>query len=143
MTLRRTGVLGLAIVGMVAIVSVAAACGGNETTTTVPSVPTTQPSPTTSEPEPTTTPPFPTITGVTPREGSTAGGTSVVITGTDFTGLRDALAVTFGGIAATAYTVDSPTQITATAPANEAGTVRVKVSTSHGASANTAADEFT
>ena len=41
------------------------------------------------------------------------GGTSVTITGTNFTG---ATAVTFGGIAATSFTVNSATQITAVAP---------------------------
>jgi len=43
--------------------------------------------------------------------GSTAGGTSVTITGTDFTG---ATAVTTGGVAAASCTVDSATIISAT-----------------------------
>ncbi len=53
----------------------------------------------------------PTITSFTPTSGG--AGTSVVITGTNFTG---ATAVTFGGAAATTFTVNSPTQITATVP---------------------------
>ena len=40
----------------------------------------------------------PTVTSVSPNSGPAAGGTSVTITGTNFTG---ATAVTFGGTAAT------------------------------------------
>ena len=69
----------------------------------------------------------PAITGLSPNLGPLAGGTSVIITGTDFTGLSGASAVTFGGVNATTYTVDSATQITATAPAHAAGTVQVQV----------------
>jgi len=57
--------------------------------------------------------PLPTIASLTPASGTTAGGTSVVIAGTDLAG---ATAVTFGGLPAT-FTVDSATQITATSPA--------------------------
>ncbi|MGW4371775.1 IPT/TIG domain-containing protein [Nocardia takedensis] len=56
----------------------------------------------------------PSLTGITPNQGSTAGGTTVVLTGT---GLTDVTAVSFGGVAATSFTVDSDTQITAVAPA--------------------------
>ena len=51
-----------------------------------------------------------------------AGGTSVVITGTGFTG---ATAVKFGSTVASSYTVNSATQITATSPAGSAGTVDI------------------
>jgi hypothetical protein len=54
----------------------------------------------------------PTITSFNPTTGPP--GTAVVITGTNLTG---ATAVTFGGALA-AFTVDSPTQITATVPNN-------------------------
>jgi hypothetical protein len=64
----------------------------------------------------------------------------VTITGTDLSG---ATAVSFGGTAAAGFTVDSGTQITATAPAHAAGTVDVSVTTAFGASANTGADDFT
>ncbi|MGA2521839.1 MAG: IPT/TIG domain-containing protein, partial [Acidimicrobiales bacterium] len=69
--------------------------------------------------------PAPTITGVSPTSGSTGGGTTVTVTGTGFTG---ATAVHFGSSPATTYTVNSPTQITATAPA-ATGTVDVTVTT--------------
>src|SRR5204862_405130 len=41
------------------------------------------------------------------------------------------------------FTVDTPTQITATAPAHAAGLVDVSVTTVGGTSANTAADDYT
>ncbi|WP_414631901.1 IPT/TIG domain-containing protein, partial [Brevundimonas sp. UBA4553] len=54
-----------------------------------------------------------------------AGGTSVIISGTNFSG---ATAVTFGATAASGFTVNSATQITATAPAGT-GTVDIRVTT--------------
>lgn len=60
--------------------------------------------------------PAPTITAVNPKAGSFKGGTKVTITGTDLTG---ASAVTFGGIAAKRFTVDSESKITAVAPARK------------------------
>src|SRR5262249_57745762 len=56
----------------------------------------------------------PTVTSVNPNTGPTSGGTSVTITGTNFSG---ATAVRFGSNAAGSFTVDSATQITATSPA--------------------------
>jgi uncharacterized protein YhjY with autotransporter beta-barrel domain len=82
----------------------------------------------------------PTVTSISPTYGPTAGGTSVVITGTNFTG---ATAVTFGGIAATSFTVNNATSINATSPAKSAGTVDVRVTTTGGTSATSAADQFT
>ncbi len=76
----------------------------------------------------------PTITTVSPASGTTNGGTSVVLTGTGFTG---ATGVTFGGAAATAFTVNTDTQITATAPAHAAGAVNVSVTTSGGTGTRT------
>lgn len=81
----------------------------------------------------------PTVTGVSPTSGSTAGGASVVITGTNFTG---ATAVNFGATAAS-YVVNSATQITATSPAGTAGLVDITVTTAAGTSATSAADQFT
>ncbi|MBC6981447.1 S-layer family protein, partial [Caulobacter sp. 17J80-11] len=82
----------------------------------------------------------PTVTSISPTAGPTSGGTTVVITGTNLSG---ATAVVFGATAATAYTINSATQITATAPAGSAGTVDVRVTTAGGTSATSAADQFT
>ena len=83
---------------------------------------------------------LPTVTGVSPATGVTAGGNTVTVTGTGFTG---ATAVSFGtGNNASVVTVVSPTQITATVPAHAAGTVDVRVVTPGGTSANTAADDY-
>ena len=91
----------------------------------------------TATPTPT---PTPSVTGISPTSGPTAGGTSVTITGTGFTG---ATSVTFGSTAATSYTVNSATSITATSPADSAGTVDITVTTSEGTSATSSADQFT
>ena len=81
----------------------------------------------------------PTVTSVSPTSGSTAGGTSVTITGTNF---DSAYAVKFGTVAASSYTVNSSTSITATSPAESAATVDITVSTTFGTSATSAADQF-
>jgi hypothetical protein len=84
---------------------------------------------------------LPGVTAVSPRSGAPAGGTMVTITGTDFTG---ATAVRFGTVAATAFTVNNATQITATAPAQAAGTVvDITVTTPAGTSPTTPADRYT
>ena len=83
----------------------------------------------------------PTVTAISPIAGPAAGGTTVVITGTNFIG---ATAVRFGTVNATSFTVNSATQITAVSPAGTVGsTVQVSVTTPAGTSANTAADDFT
>lgn len=82
----------------------------------------------------------PTVTAVTPSKGSTAGGTGVSITGTNFSG---ATAVTFGGTAATSFTVNSATSITATSPSGSAGAVDVTVVTPNGSSATSSVAVFT
>ncbi len=73
-------------------------------------------------------PAAPTITSIAPSSGTTAGGTSVVITGTDLTGAT----VNFGSTAATSVVVNSATQVTAVSPAGSAGAVDVSVTTSAG-----------
>ncbi len=72
----------------------------------------------------------PTVTSISPAKGPAAGGTTVTITGTNFSG---ATGVTFDGTAAS-YTVNSDTQITATAPAGT-GTANIRVTTAGGPSA--------
>ena len=106
---------------------------------------------------------LPAVTGVSPASGSTAGGSTVTITGT---GLADATGVRFGGAAGT-ITSDSGTRITATSPPSTgtaaitvtsaavtadsgrqitgtgAGTVDISVTTRFGTSKTTAADRYT
>ncbi|WP_280475391.1 IPT/TIG domain-containing protein, partial [Nocardia asiatica] len=67
---------------------------------------------------------MPTITSLAPASGPMSGGSSVVITGTGFTGAGP-LIVRFGTVATT-FTIDSGTRITAVAPAGT-GTVQVTV----------------
>ena len=57
--------------------------------------------------------PLPTVTGLTPSSGTNNGGTSVVITGTNFIGVTG---VKFGAFNAASFNVDSATQITAVSP---------------------------
>ena len=83
--------------------------------------------------------PAPTITGVNPTSGPESGGTTVTITGTDFSGATD---VEFGTTAATDFRVDSPSQITAVAPAGS-GIRDVTVTTPSGTSAASRADLYT
>jgi lipoprotein-anchoring transpeptidase ErfK/SrfK len=85
----------------------------------------------------------PTITGLSVASGPTVGGTTVVITGTGFSGLSGASAVSFGGTDAAGYVVLSETQISAVIPAHTSGTVDISVIAAGGPSANTAADDFT
>ncbi|WP_245714162.1 IPT/TIG domain-containing protein, partial [Nocardia vaccinii] len=65
----------------------------------------------------------PALSTISPSQGSTAGGTTVTLTGTGLTGVT---AVNFGATPATSFTVDSATQITAVAPAGT-GIVSVTV----------------
>jgi DNA-binding beta-propeller fold protein YncE len=82
----------------------------------------------------------PSVTSVSPDCGPAAGGTTVVIAGSGFTG---ASVVDFGSTAASSYTVNSDTQVTATSPAGSSGTVDITVTTSGGTSATGSGDKFT
>ena len=82
---------------------------------------------------------MPVVTLVSPSTGVAAGGTSVTISGSGFTG---ATSVTFGGTSAT-FTVVSDTSITATSPAHANGTVHVIVTGTGGSSSATSADNYT
>jgi hypothetical protein len=73
----------------------------------------------------------PSVTGVSPNQGPVSGGTTVTLTGANFSG---ATAVRFDGVAAASYTVDSATQITAVTPAHVAGPAAVTVTTPSGTS---------
>ena len=81
----------------------------------------------------------PTITGLSRSTGPSGGGSSVVITGTNFI---SGSTVAFGANNVTTFTIDSTTQITATSPAGT-GTVDVRVSNQGGTSAESVADNFT
>ncbi|WP_160861951.1 putative Ig domain-containing protein [Shinella kummerowiae] len=80
------------------------------------------------------------VTGISPASGPASGGTVVTITGAN---LSEATGVTFGGVAASAYTIDSGTQITATAPAGTAGAVSVLVTAPVGRTAIGTGNQFT
>jgi len=76
--------------------------------------------------------PAPTISSISPNSGPRAGGTSVTISGTNFS---SGATVTFGGNAVTNVNVTSGTTITATTPAHNEGAVDVTVTNSDGQSA--------
>ena len=73
--------------------------------------------------------PAPTITSVDPASGPIAGGTLILIYGTNFTG---ATSVKVNGVAAKIEEVDTETLIIATTPAGTAGAKSVAVTTAGG-----------
>ena len=83
--------------------------------------------------------PAPAVTGLSPTSGPTSGGTTVTISGANFTG---ATSVKFGTATAT-FTVNSATSITATSPSGSSGAVDVTVASSTGTSTTSSADRFT
>lgn len=70
----------------------------------------------------------PSISGIAPNSGPTAGGQSVVISGSN---LASASSVTFGGVAAT-LGANSATSITVTTPPHAAGAADVVITTANG-----------
>lgn len=80
----------------------------------------------------TTLPPAPTVTSISPNTGSTAGGTDVLITGSNFTGVTG---VTFGGVPVLSFSVISTIQISCTTPAGTVGAKSVIVTTAGGSNA--------
>ncbi len=79
----------------------------------------------------TTPTPSPTLTGLSPASGTTAGGTAIALTGTNFAA---GATVTIGGTAATSVVVASATRITAVTPAGAVGPRDVRVTLSGGQS---------
>jgi hypothetical protein len=75
----------------------------------------------------------PTVTFVSPVSGPLAGGTTITISGTAFTG---ATAVSVGGSAATSFNVFGDVAILAITPAGSAGAASVQVITPGGTSVN-------
>jgi hypothetical protein len=82
----------------------------------------------------------PTVLSVSPAFAGTAGGVTVTIRGTGFTG---ASRIDFGKTPSAVFTVNSSSSITAAAPAEGAGAVDVTVTTADGTSTVSAADHFT
>lgn len=85
---------------------------------------------------PSTAPPQ--VTGIFPATGATAGGDSITISGSGFTGATE---VDFGGVSV-AITAISDTAITVTSPPGS-GTVDITVVTPNGTSLTSTADRFT
>jgi IPT/TIG domain len=83
---------------------------------------------------------IPSITSISPTSGPAVGGTSVTITGTNFSG---ASTVLFGKVSATSFTVNSSTSITAVSPAQPEALHNIYVTNPDGTSLQVAADEFT
>jgi IPT/TIG domain/Carboxypeptidase regulatory-like domain len=83
--------------------------------------------------------PLPSVTSLYPSSGPTAGKTTVIITGTYFTGVTGVL---FGSQQAKVRQTSS-NQLSATAPASSPGTVDVLVQTLSGTSPVTSADRYT
>jgi hypothetical protein len=76
-----------------------------------------------------------TVTAVLPGAGSTAGGTAVTVTGTNFVA---GSVVRFDGTAASSVMVLSPTSLVAVTPARPVGAVAVSVATPGGATGSLA-----
>jgi hypothetical protein len=81
----------------------------------------------------------PTVAHVSPDRGTTTGGSSVTVDGTNFS--PDA-SVHFGTVPSASVSVASSTALTATVPASAAGKVHVTVTTGAGTSATSAADIY-
>ncbi len=88
----------------------------------------------TAGPLPYTYVPVPTATGLDPDHGGTAGGTTVVVTGSGF--VPGNTFVTIGGVVvpASQVNVTSPTSLSFVTPAHDAGAVDVVVTTPFGSS---------
>jgi IPT/TIG domain/FG-GAP repeat len=85
--------------------------------------------------------PPPVVMGVSPTEGPTEGGTTVTISGSNFTDAETM--VDFGKVPAKSFEVNSEGTITAESPKHEAGTVHVTVDDVAGKSTESESDQFT
>jgi len=85
--------------------------------------------------------PLPVVSGLNPDHGNSTGGQVVKVTGT---GLAFPRSVKFGTVAATSFSADSDSQITAVAPAGTVGTMaNVTVMTMGGTSVTGAGNQYT
>jgi len=83
---------------------------------------------------------IPVINSVTPEMGNAAGGTSVAITGSKFSGTTSVL---FGNTPAASFVVHSDSSITATSPAHVPEVTSVTITTSNGTSETSIDSYFT
>lgn len=84
----------------------------------------------------------PVILSMTPASGPQAGGTKVIINGSNFTSStqQGPPTITFGGVQATHVSVVSPTQVVVMTPSHPAGPVPVEVTNSSGESTSSTGD---
>ena len=83
----------------------------------------------------------PQVRSINTPVGPSSGGTSVVVSGSDF--FSTGTAVSFGSAPATSVTFNSPDQLTAVSPAHVAGAVAITISTPLGQSSLPDAPQFT
>jgi hypothetical protein len=83
--------------------------------------------------------PAPTVGSLGTSSGTTGGGTSVSIAGTNLLGTTQVL---FGGVPAASFTITSDTSVTAVSPAEAAGTIDVRVESYSGISARDSGDRY-
>ncbi len=74
----------------------------------------------------------PTISGVTPNGGPVAGGTTIAITGTNFSNHTNNPTITVGGVACASVVFNSDTQVDCVTPAGSEGSVDIVVTNPSG-----------
>jgi hypothetical protein len=84
----------------------------------------------------------PTVSGISPSRGPAAGGTSVTVTGTNFSITAGATIITFGSTSSANASCSSTTSCVATAPRGS-GTVDVVATVNGISSVNSISDQFT
>jgi hypothetical protein len=83
------------------------------------------------------------VSAISPNRGTTAGGTTVTVTGANF-GTRGSTTVQFGTAKVLPASINAAgTQLTVVSPAETAAKVDVTVTTTAGTSAKGTADQFT
>ncbi len=82
----------------------------------------------------------PTVSGLSPSSGPSSGGTSVTITGTNFSGVTG---VSFGTNTSSSFQVLSPTELVVVTPPGTNGTANVEVITLSGFSLASSSSKFT
>jgi hypothetical protein len=81
----------------------------------------------------------PQVTGISPAFGAATGGTEVTVSGANFAGTEQ---VYFGQVAASSFSVNSSSSLTAISPAGAQGTVNLEVVTASGSSSAVSGDRF-